>query len=98
MYNWYILKMLWAPRTIQEFNSKTYGGSGHGKNKWIQHIEQTGLCYTEKSPTGDIENIYFDMNHLLPDESSSQYHVPETLRPRTQMNALLDVIAEYGIT
>ncbi len=44
--------MLWAPRTNQEFNNKTFRGSGHAKNKWIQHIEQSELCYTEKSPTG----------------------------------------------
>ncbi len=43
--------MLCAPRTLQQFNSKTFRGYGHEKNKWIQHIEQTELCYTEKSPT-----------------------------------------------
>ncbi len=42
---------MWGPRTIQEFNSKTYRGYGHAKNKWIQNIEQTELCYTERSPT-----------------------------------------------
>ena len=27
--------MLWAPRTIQEFNRKTFRGYGHARNKWI---------------------------------------------------------------
>ena len=27
------------------------------KNKWIQHIKQTELCYTEKSPTVYILGI-----------------------------------------
>ena len=44
--------MLCTPGTIQEFNIKTFRGYGHVKDKWIQHIEQTELCYTEKSPTG----------------------------------------------
>ena len=41
MYNW----------CIQEFDSKTFRAYGHAKNIWTQHIEQTELCYTEKSPT-----------------------------------------------
>ena len=52
--------MLCAPRTVQELNSKTFRGSGHAKNKWIHHIEQTELCYAEKSPTVDrphFENL-----------------------------------------
>ena len=43
--------MLCAPRTIQELISKTFRGSGHAKTKCIYLIEQTELCYTEKSPT-----------------------------------------------
>ena len=47
--------MLCAPRTLQEFISKTFRGSVHAKNKWIQHIEQNELCYTEKSPTVEYQ-------------------------------------------
>ena len=49
--------VLWAPRTIQEFSSKTFRGYRHAKDKWIGHLEQTELCYTEKYPTDDKENI-----------------------------------------
>ena len=51
--------MLCAQRTIQEFDSKTLGVMGMEKNQWIQSIEQTELCYTEKSPTVDGLPIYF---------------------------------------
>ena len=56
--------MLCGPRTIQEFNSKTFRGFGHAKNKWIQHIEQTELCYTEKSPTEEWVTIPIHMNFV----------------------------------
>ncbi len=49
-------KKNFAPRPQTE-SPPSLMGYGHAKNKWIQHVEQTELCYTGKSPTDKAVNF-----------------------------------------